>query len=128
MSGGAGRGPSPLASRTEWRPGGTAWPSRSEVLLALASLGVPRPLSRVPVAALSHDILNPFRPSAADPACATSTVLALGISADRAFDRLPILADALEEAGCNVPSMLAHCRDAGLHVRGCWVIDLLPGR
>jgi hypothetical protein len=42
-----------------------------------------------------------------------------------AFDRLPILADALEDAGCDNADILAHCRQAGEHVRGCWVVDLL---
>ena len=47
---------------------------------------------------------------------------------NRAFDRLPILADALEDAGCDNADMLAHCRQPGEHVRGCWVIDLLLGK
>jgi hypothetical protein len=47
---------------------------------------------------------------------------------DRAFDRLPILADALEEAGCNNADILTHLREPGAHVRGCWVVDLLTGR
>jgi hypothetical protein len=41
------------------------------------------------------------------------------------FDLLPILADALEEAGCTDADILNHCRQPGEHVRGCWVIDLL---
>ena len=45
------------------------------------------------------------------------------------FDRLPILADALEEAGCDVPEVLRHCRDdSAPHVRGCWVVDLVLGK
>jgi hypothetical protein len=44
---------------------------------------------------------------------------------DQAFDRLPILADALEEAGCTDADVLAHCRSPGPHVRGCWLVDLL---
>jgi hypothetical protein len=44
---------------------------------------------------------------------------------ERAFDRMPILADALEDAGCADQSILDHCRQAGEHVRGCWVVDLL---
>lgn len=51
--------------------------------------------------------------------------LAESIYADRAFDRLPILADALEEAGCTDAEILQHCREVGPHVRGCWVVDLL---
>ena len=42
--------------------------------------------------------------------------------------RLPILADALEEAGCTDADMLAHCRGPGPHVRGCWVVDLVLGK
>jgi hypothetical protein len=80
---------------------------------------------------LLRDIFgNPFRPAALDPTWFTSTVrgLAAGIYAERAFDRLPILADALEEAGCNNADMLAHCRSPGPHVRGCWVVDLALGK
>jgi hypothetical protein len=54
--------------------------------------------------------------------------LALGIYDDRAFDRLPILADALIEAGCDDEQILAHCRSDGPHVRGCWVVDLVLGK
>jgi hypothetical protein len=50
------------------------------------------------------------------------------IHEERAFDRLPILDDALEEAGCAEPALLEHCRGPGDHVRGCWVLDLLTGR
>lgn len=60
-----------------------------------------------------------------DPKWRTETVLALAraIESDRAFDRLPILADALEEAGCADERVLAHCRGPGPHARGCWVVD-----
>ena len=46
----------------------------------------------------------------------------------RAFDRLPLLADALEDAGCTDAAILSHCREPGEHVRGCWVVDLLLGK
>ncbi len=71
-----------------------------------------------------------FSPITADPAWFTPTVLGLttGIYEQKAFDRLPILADALEEAGCSEPEMLDHCRGDGPHVRGCWVVDLLIGK
>jgi hypothetical protein len=73
---------------------------------------------------------NPFRPVSTDPGWLTSTVVALarGIYDDRAFDRLPILADALQDAGCEHPDVLDHCRGSGPHVRGCWVVDLLLGK
>ena len=51
-----------------------------------------------------------------------------GIYEERAFDRLPILHDALLDAGCDNEDILAHCRSAGPHVRGCWVIDLILGK
>lgn len=73
---------------------------------------------------------NPFRPVAFDPAWRTSVVVALaeGIYADRAFERLPILADALMEAGCDHPDVLAHCSGTGSHARGCWVVDAALGK
>jgi hypothetical protein len=81
---------------------------------------------------LLHDIFgNPFRP----PPSVSATVLRWGDGAsanlarsayeESAFDRLPILADALEEAGCSNADILAHCRGPGPHVRGCWVLDLI---
>ncbi len=82
--------------------------------------------------ALLRDIFgNPFRPATVDPNWLTSTVVALaeGIYAERAFDRMPILADALQDAGCTNEDVLNHCRDAQqVHVRGCWVVDLLLGK
>jgi hypothetical protein len=80
---------------------------------------------------LLRDIFgNPFRPVTLDPRWQTETVVALatGIYAERAFDRMPILADALEEAGCDNRDVLDHCRGNGPHVRGCWVVDLLLGK
>ncbi len=71
---------------------------------------------------------NPFRPVTGEPAWLTSDVLALanGIYEERAFDRMPILADALQDAGCTNEVVLNHCRDASQpHARGCWVVDLL---
>jgi hypothetical protein len=51
--------------------------------------------------------------------------LAEGIYQERAFERLPVLGDALEEAGCTESAILDHCRQPGKHVRGCWVVDAL---
>jgi hypothetical protein len=63
------------------------------------------------------------------PEWLTSDVLALarGTHRDQAFDRLPILADALQDAGCDDESVLWHCRRPGGHARGCWVVDLAMG-
>jgi hypothetical protein len=54
--------------------------------------------------------------------------MAQAIYDERAFDRLPILADALEDAGCTNADILGHCRGAGPHAKGCWVVDLLLGK
>jgi|SRR5579872_1640175 len=84
--------------------------------------------------ALLHDLFgNPFRPVAVHPIWLTwndGTVqrIAQAIYDERAFDRMPILADALEDAGCLDPDILNHCRQPGVHVRGCWVIDALLGK
>jgi len=80
---------------------------------------------------LLRDIFgNPFRPITIDPRWLTSTVvdLARAIYDERAFDRMPILADALMDAGCDSEEIISHCRQSGEHVRGCWVVDLLTGR
>jgi hypothetical protein len=89
--------------------------------------------SRPRLVRLLRDIFGPlpFRDIAAHPSWLTTDVLALarGIYDDKAFDRMPILADALQDAGCDNPDILSHCRVEGWeHVRGCWVIDLLLGR
>jgi hypothetical protein len=79
-------------------------------------------------ASLMRDIFGtlPFRPVTLDHAWVTSTVnqLAEAIYQERAFDRMPILADA----GCTDAEILNHCRGAGVHALGCWVVDLLLGK
>jgi hypothetical protein len=54
--------------------------------------------------------------------------LAQAIYHDLAFDRLPMLADALEDASCQDEDILRHCREQAKHCRHCWVIDLLLGK
>jgi hypothetical protein len=76
---------------------------------------------------------NPFRPVTINPAWLTwndGTVrrIAQAIYDERAFDRMPILADALEDAGCDNADILNHCRRNSPHVRGCWLVDLLLGK
>jgi hypothetical protein len=85
-------------------------------------------------AVLLRDVAGyPFRNVPVDPAWpawkgGTIRHLAAAIYEERAFDRMPILADALEDAGCHDPDVLEHCRGNGEHVLGCWVVDLLLGR
>jgi hypothetical protein len=54
--------------------------------------------------------------------------LARAIEASRDFEGMPALGDALEEAGCDYPELLAHCREASHHAPGCWALDLVVGR
>jgi hypothetical protein len=54
--------------------------------------------------------------------------LAQAVYDDRAFEQLPILGDALEDAGCTEAAILDHCRDTGPHARGCWVVDAVLGK
>lgn len=72
---------------------------------------------------------NPFRPVTFDSAWRTTDVLLLarGTYEERAFDRMPILADALQEAGCDSEEILNHCRGEGPHARGYWVLDQILG-
>lgn len=86
------------------------------------------------VCAMIRDLVgNPFR-STSIPRLAlawhdwTPLKIAQAIYDDRAFDHLPLLADALEDAGCDDADILNHYRAPGEHVRGCWVVDLLLGK
>ena len=92
-------------------------------------------LGRRPVIVETHlvrDIFgNPFREVKFDPAWRTDTAVALArqMYDSREFTAMPILADALQDAGCDSDDILNHCRDASAtHVRGCWVVDLVLGK
>ncbi len=76
---------------------------------------------------------NPFRPVAVEPSWLSwnqETVLRIAqrIYAEKAFEQLPILGDALMEAGCEDEDIISHCHAKTPHVRGCWVVDLILGR
>ncbi|WP_246524616.1 hypothetical protein [Gemmata palustris] len=64
------------------------------------------------------------------PSWRTDTVLALAsqMYKSREFSAMPILADALQDAGCDATDVLNHCRGPGPHVRGCWVVDRVLGK
>jgi hypothetical protein len=92
------------------------------------------PKERRAQSALLRDIFgNPFRPARIESSWlrwndGTVPKIAQGIYDERVFDRMPILADALMDAGCDDESILSHCREPGPHVRGCWVVDLILGK
>ena len=112
---------------------------RGELLTSLLRIGYERraefrrpdrDLPELP-AQIAFDIFgHPYKPISFDQRWLTTAVnaLAAGIVADAAFDRLQILADALEDAGCDNAEMLAHARGPGPHCRGCWVLDTVRGK
>jgi hypothetical protein len=91
-------------------------------------------MDRTIAARLLREIVgNPFRPVVIDSTWhawdgGLIPALAGTIYQDRAWDRLPILADALEDAGCTDAALLEHLRGPGPHVRGCWALDAILGR
>jgi hypothetical protein len=81
--------------------------------------------------AILRDLVgNPFRPVRIRESWLTPAVLAVAryVYDARDFDSLPVLGDALEEAGCTAQELLDHCRQPGEHVRGCWAVDLCLNR
>ena len=102
-----------------------------EVLQATADSVLDATDERLAQCHLLKDLFgNPFRPAVIDPAWLSPNALELArtIYEERAFNRLPELADALGEAGCHDADILHHCRQSGRHVRGCWVVDLVLGK
>jgi hypothetical protein len=84
-----------------------------------------------PYCALLRDIFgNPFRPVAFSPDWRTDAAVALArrMYEARDFSAMPILADALQDTGCDSAAILDHSRGPGPHVRGCWVVDLVLGK
>jgi hypothetical protein len=118
--------------KAAWQPDlYEAWRTVQQVIISAGGSEECETSKEQPVSQIIREIFgNPFRPATADPAWLTATVvsLATAIYDDRAFDRLPILADALEDAGCTNEEILNHCRQPGEHVRGCWAVDLVLGK
>jgi hypothetical protein len=87
-------------------------------------------LSRVVADIYREFTPNPFVPLSWNPDWFTSTVrdLAAHIYESREFSAMPILADALQDAGCNDEQILMHCRANKSHARGCWVLDAILGK
>lgn len=81
----------------------------------------------LPVALLRDIFGNPFHPITPSSSWITSSVLALArrMYDSRDFSAMPILADALQDSGCDNTDILDHCRGPGPHVRGCWVVDAI---
>jgi hypothetical protein len=117
---------------------GTESDMRMQVDMIDIVLGAPKPppdsippelrAASVAEAELVRDVFgNPFRPVIFSPSWRTDTALTLArqMYEARDFSAMPILADALQDAGCDSEDILNHCRGPGPHVRGCWVVDLV---
>jgi hypothetical protein len=103
---------------------GSAWENAAEA-------AHPDDVGREAIADLIREVVgNPFRAPALTPWCVTPDVsrMARVIYDSRAWTDLPILADALEEAGCADAAVLKHLRTPVKHVRGCWALDLVLGK
>jgi hypothetical protein len=119
-------GPARLAA---WAAAPDTWPAARRLLYSAAWDG-----ERGAQLALARDLLgDPGRPAAVDRAWlrrndGAAARVARAVYDGRCFDDMPVLADALEDAGCDDAGVLEHCRGGGVHARGCWVLDALLGR
>ena len=89
------------------------------------------PVGDVEQGALLRELFeNPFRPIPVAREWGTPTVVTLArvIRAERAFELMPVLGDALQDAGCDRSEILEHCYGPGPHAAGCWLVDRLSGR
>jgi hypothetical protein len=119
-------------STTDWYMHSKYWEAVSEFIAWFPN---PSPFYAEPLERHHCDLLrdifgNPFRPVDFSPEWRTDTVVSLarGMYDSRDFTAMPILADALQDAGCENEVILEHCRGTAPHVRGCWVADLLLER
>jgi hypothetical protein len=105
---------------------------RGHIHAALAAGGTEGSQQLVDQANVIRDVFgNPFRESPKfNKKWRTSAVMAVAgtMHQSRTFDSMPILGDALEDAGCDSTDILSHCRTEAIHVCGCWVVDLTLGK
>jgi hypothetical protein len=130
--------------RRRWHPpsSGSTWPERPFIWARDFATIAAHPeenagrYEHFPSAAeavpLIHEVFgNPFRKVKFSPKWHTDTAVTLAqqMYESREFSAMPILADALQDAGCDNEDVLTHCRDANaVHVRGCWVVDFVLKR
>ncbi len=125
----------------EYAADNAAWEAGSHAAFVVGkaegspSFNAGRDVERAAQANLLRDIFGPlpFRPVTVHPhTLAWNDRLVVRLSQaiydERRWGDMPILSDALLDAGCDDDEVLAHCRSGGEHVRGCWVIDLLLGK
>ena len=114
----------------EWYQDSKYWEAVPVFVLQGFSAYEAEPMEHYLVDLLRDIFGNPFHPVGILPEWCTDTVqtLARQTYAERDFSAMPILADALQDAGCDNADILEHCRGLGPHARGCWVVDLVLGK
>jgi hypothetical protein len=131
-----------LANVGDWRGAvprwvlGILWPEENQDLPTVEAVYISNSLapalSRPEQGKIIRDVIgNPFRPITFSPSWRTDTAVSLArmMYESRGFSAMPILADALQDAGCENADILDHCRDPNAaHVRGCWVVDWVLGK
>lgn len=108
--------------------GSSGWQPIPQAIEAGIIIGDFSPLLTSSLPPILRDIFgNPFHPVTFSPEWRTDTAVTLArqMYDSRDFGAMPILADALQDAGCENEDILSHCRCEGPHVRGCWVVDLV---
>ena len=111
--------------------GGRTWVTTGASRVPVNSAGRPLRLGDVlQVGPMRLRLATPSRVEDGWLAWQGGLIVAMARQADEAGDYggLPVLADALEEAGCTDADLLGHLRGPGPHVRGCWAVDLLLGK
>jgi hypothetical protein len=107
---------------------GPATAVRETVLTWREADGISKADARRRVYPVFREIAGPDRSVAFSPEWRTDTAVSLAkqMYESREFSAMPILADAIQDAGCDSTAVLDHCRDPhATHVRGCWVVDLV---
>jgi hypothetical protein len=112
------------------------WPLETAEAAADARAGQWRPAGiketeKMAQCDLLRDLVgDPFRAVGLDPCWLNGTVvnIARAIYDEGRFRDLPILGDALVDAGCDLVEVVAHCRSQALHVGGCWLVDAILGK
>ena len=127
---------SPASNLPDWLAGAEAAADANPSILEEYSSGIPGQKAHwwLPPEALARVVRDlfayPFGPDPFRDDWLTTTVVALAgtIDARGSFEDMPILGDALEDAGCMDECVLRHCRHESCHFRGCWVLDSLLRR
>jgi hypothetical protein len=108
-----------------------AWLASGVLLDVLREAGEDPAIEEKAQCDLIRDIFgNPFRPVTFASAWRTDSAVSIARTMYDSHDlsAMPILADAIEDAGCDSEEILGHCRGPGPHVRGCWALDLILGK